>query len=90
MNHLNALLGRIVEQNPMQRPFFDKVLPAINPAERADLEAYIGHCIDAGVDRDELLEVVRRVSLMAQRNSPLRLRFADGEVTVEALRFVLR
>ena len=32
--------------------------------------------------RDELLEVVRRVSLMAQRNSPLRLRFADGELTV--------
>jgi DNA polymerase-3 subunit beta len=34
--------------------------------------------------RDELLEVVRRVSLMAQRNSPLRLRFADGELTVSA------
>jgi DNA polymerase-3 subunit beta len=35
--------------------------------------------------RDELLEVVRRVSLMAQRNSPLRLRFADGELTVSAI-----
>ena len=35
--------------------------------------------------REELLEVVRRVSLMAQRNSPLRLRFADGELTVSAL-----
>jgi DNA polymerase III subunit beta len=34
--------------------------------------------------REELLEVVRRVSLMAQRNSPLRLRFADGELTVSA------
>jgi DNA polymerase-3 subunit beta len=34
--------------------------------------------------REELLEVVRRVSLMAQRNSPLRLRFAEGEVTVSA------
>src|SRR6266446_4319019 len=34
--------------------------------------------------RDELLDVVRRVSLMAQRNSPLRLRFADGELTVSA------
>ena len=31
--------------------------------------------------RDELLEVVRRVSVMAQRNSPLRLRFAEGELT---------
>jgi DNA polymerase-3 subunit beta len=34
--------------------------------------------------REELLDVVRRVSLMAQRNSPLRLRFAGGELTVSA------
>jgi DNA polymerase-3 subunit beta len=34
--------------------------------------------------RDELLEVVRRVSVMAQRNAPLRLRFAEGELTVAA------
>src|SRR6476646_5897074 len=35
--------------------------------------------------RDEVLDVVRRVSLMAQRNSPIRLRFADGELTVRAV-----
>ena len=40
---------------------------------------------ELALPRDELLEVVRRVSLMAQRNSPLRLRFADGEVTVSAV-----
>src|SRR5919201_327036 len=34
--------------------------------------------------RSELLDVVRRVSVMAQRNSPLRLRFSDGEVEVSA------
>jgi len=34
--------------------------------------------------REELLDVVRRVSVMAQRNSPLRLKFADGELTVSA------
>jgi DNA polymerase-3 subunit beta len=34
--------------------------------------------------RQELLDVVRRVSVLAQRNSPLRLRFADGELTVSA------
>jgi DNA polymerase-3 subunit beta len=34
--------------------------------------------------RSELLEVVRRVSVMAQRNSPLRLRFSDGELQVSA------
>jgi DNA polymerase III subunit beta len=34
--------------------------------------------------RDELLEVVRRTGVMAQRNSPLRLRFAEGELTISA------
>ena len=34
--------------------------------------------------RGELLEVVRRVSVMAQRNSPLRLRFSEGELQVSA------
>ena len=32
----------------------------------------------------ELTEVVRRVSLMAQKNAPLRLRFTEGELTVSA------
>jgi DNA polymerase III subunit beta len=40
---------------------------------------------ELSLPREELLEVVRRVSLMAQRNSPLRLRFADGELTVSAV-----
>src|SRR5579884_1488254 len=35
--------------------------------------------------REELLDVVRRVSLMAQRNSPIRLRFGDGELSVSAI-----
>jgi DNA polymerase-3 subunit beta len=39
---------------------------------------------EIALPREELLEVVRRVSVMAQRNSPLRLRFADGELTVSA------
>src|SRR5881227_2397564 len=34
--------------------------------------------------REELLDVVRRIAVMAQRNSPLRIRFAEGEVTVSA------
>jgi DNA polymerase-3 subunit beta len=32
----------------------------------------------------ELTEVVRRVSLMAQKNAPLRLQFQEGELTVSA------
>jgi len=34
--------------------------------------------------REELLEVVRRTAVMAQRNAPLRLRFAEGELTVSS------
>jgi DNA polymerase-3 subunit beta len=34
--------------------------------------------------REELLDVVRRIAVMAQRNSPLRLRFAEGEISVSA------
>jgi DNA polymerase III subunit beta len=36
------------------------------------------------IPREELLDVVRRTSLMAQRKSPLRLRFEDGELTISA------
>jgi DNA polymerase-3 subunit beta len=32
----------------------------------------------------ELTEVVRRISLLAQKNAPLRLAFAPGELTVSA------
>ena len=40
------------------------------------------HSVPLG--RGEVLDVVRRVAVMAQRNSPLRLRFAEGELTVSA------
>jgi DNA polymerase-3 subunit beta len=36
------------------------------------------------VGRDELLEVVRRVGLLAQKNAPLRLRFSEGTLDVSA------
>ena len=39
---------------------------------------------EVALPREEFLEVVRRVAVMAQRNSPLRLRFGDGELTVSA------
>jgi DNA polymerase-3 subunit beta len=32
----------------------------------------------------EITEVVRRISLLAQKNAPLRLAFSDGELTVSA------
>jgi DNA polymerase-3 subunit beta len=40
--------------------------------------------VELPLPKGELLEIVRRVSVMAQRNSPLRLRFAEGELTVSA------
>jgi DNA polymerase-3 subunit beta len=39
---------------------------------------------DVQLPREELLDVVRRVAVMAQRSSPLRLRFAEGELTISA------
>ncbi len=36
------------------------------------------------VSREELLDVVRRVSLLAQKNAPLRLRFSEGALDVSA------
>jgi DNA polymerase-3 subunit beta len=40
--------------------------------------------IEIATPRTALLEVVRRAGLMAQRNAPLRLKFAEGELTVSA------
>ena len=36
------------------------------------------------LNREELHGVVRRISLLAQKNAPLRLAFGDGELTVSA------
>ena len=40
--------------------------------------------VEIATPREALLEVVRRAGLMAQRNAPLKLRFAEGELTVSA------
>jgi DNA polymerase III subunit beta len=39
---------------------------------------------EVSMPRDEFLEVVRRTAVMAQRNSPLRLCFGEGELTITA------
>jgi DNA polymerase III subunit beta len=39
---------------------------------------------EVSMETREVLDVVRRIAVMAQRNSPLRLRFAEGELTVSA------
>ncbi len=36
------------------------------------------------MDRDELQEAVSRISLMAQKNAPLRMKFTSGELTISA------
>src|SRR3954449_3313014 len=63
-----ALSSRLIDG---QFPNYRQLLP----------EAY-EHELTAS--REELLEVVRRISLMAQKNAPLRLSFTDGEVAVSA------
>jgi DNA polymerase-3 subunit beta len=42
------------------------------------------HAAQAEVTTGALVEVVKRVSLVAERNTPVRLRFTDGELTLEA------
>jgi DNA polymerase-3 subunit beta len=39
---------------------------------------------DVRLPRGEFLEIARRISQLAQRNAPLRLAFAEGELTVAA------
>jgi DNA polymerase-3 subunit beta len=39
---------------------------------------------EVAVDRDEMLEAVRRVGLLAQKNAPLRLHFSNNTLTVSA------
>ena len=40
--------------------------------------------VELQLPRGELLEAVRRAAVLAQRNTPLRLRFAEGELTISA------
>ena len=40
--------------------------------------------ITASVRTSELVEAVRRVSLVAERNTPVRLAFSDGQVALDA------
>jgi DNA polymerase-3 subunit beta len=39
---------------------------------------------EVAIDQDELLEAVRRVGLLAQKNTPLRLRFSENTLSVSA------
>jgi DNA polymerase-3 subunit beta len=54
-----------------QFPNFQQLLP-----ESAEHELLLA--------REELADVVRRISLLAQKNSPVRLGFSDGELRVSA------
>ena len=40
--------------------------------------------VELELDRAEVLDAVRRAAVMAQRNTPLRLRFEEGELTISA------
>ncbi len=64
----NVLSSRLIDG---QFPNYRQLLP----------DAYEHELTLAGA---ELTEVVRRISLMAQKNAPLRLRFEEGELTISA------
>lgn len=63
-----TLISRLIDG---QFPNYKQVIP-----ETFDYEV--------AVDRDELLEAVRRVGLLAQKNAPLRLHFAANTLTISA------
>jgi DNA polymerase-3 subunit beta len=73
-NQVLFTLGRVVLSSRLidgQFPNYRQLLP-----ETFEHELRLGG--------SELTEVVRRISLLAQKNAPLRLAFADGELTVSA------
>ena len=59
---------------PDRRP-----VPQLPPAAARDASS-----TSCGSPARELTDVVRRISLLAQKNAPLRLAFAPGELTVSA------
>jgi DNA polymerase III subunit beta len=73
-NQVLFTLGRVVLSSRLidgQFPNYRQLLP-----ETFEHELRVGG--------SELTEVVRRISLLAQKNAPLRLAFAEGELTVSA------
>jgi DNA polymerase-3 subunit beta len=73
-NQVVFQLGRVVLSSRLidgQFPNYRQLLP----------DAYEHELTIAGT---ELTDVVRRISLLAQKNAPLRLAFAPGELTVSA------
>ena len=67
-NERTTLVSRLVEG---QFPDHEQLLPESFEHELS-------------IDVEELLEAVKRVSLLAQKNTPLRLAFSEGELTVSA------
>jgi DNA polymerase-3 subunit beta len=53
------------------------------PNYRQLLPESFDHAVELA--RDELLGVTRRVSLLAQKNTPLRLHFTEGKLTIRAV-----
>jgi DNA polymerase-3 subunit beta len=73
-NQVLFTLGRVVLSSRLidgQFPNYRQLLP-----ETFEHELRVGS--------SELTEVVRRISLLAQKNAPLRLAFGEGELTVSA------
>ena len=73
-NQVVFVLGDVVLSSRLidgQFPNYRQLLP----------EALRARAADRG---SELRDVVRRISLLAQKNAPLRLSFAPGELTVSA------
>jgi DNA polymerase-3 subunit beta len=77
-NGLSGLIGFEAGQRRATTRLLDGEYPKVTSIfpSSADTESVI--------ETVALVEAVKRVSLVAERNTPVRLRFTDGQVTIEA------
>jgi DNA polymerase-3 subunit beta len=77
-NGLSGLIGFEAGQRRATTRLLDGEYPKVTSIfpSTADTESVI--------ETVALVEAVKRVSLVAERNTPVRLRFTDGQVTIEA------
>ena len=59
-------------------------LPARQLAQVQQRRMRGGHAVDMSVHQYLVIEAVKRVALVAERNTPVRLAFSEGEVVLEA------
>lgn len=77
-----GLVGFIGEGSTGDRQTVTRLLDGAFPKVRHLMD--VDATVSVRVNRDELLSAVKRVSLVAERNTPLRMLIEDGQIALEA------